>query len=101
MTRRLPFDPVAEARRQWVEHGWAEAAPGMAANADLTGVHGTVIRPPGPTPGPGHGVYHCPGPPILGVSVQPTAPSLNGGNGRPIHGVVTQPPPPPGVVCPL
>ena len=27
----LPFDPVAEARRQWEAHGWAEAAPGMAA----------------------------------------------------------------------
>jgi DNA-binding MarR family transcriptional regulator len=27
----LPFDPVAEARRHWSEHGWAEAAPGMAA----------------------------------------------------------------------
>ena len=27
----LPFDPVEEARRQWVRHGWAEAAEGMAA----------------------------------------------------------------------
>ena len=27
----LPFDPVAEARRQWEAHGWADAAPGMAA----------------------------------------------------------------------
>ncbi|HVN11913.1 MAG TPA: MarR family transcriptional regulator [Kineosporiaceae bacterium] len=35
MTRRLPFDPVAEARRQWVEHGWAEAAGGMAAVTSL------------------------------------------------------------------
>ncbi|NHC23968.1 MarR family transcriptional regulator [Nocardioides sp. IC4_145] len=24
-------DPIAEARRQWVAHGWADAAPGMAA----------------------------------------------------------------------
>ena len=24
-------DPITEARRQWVEHGWADAAPGMAA----------------------------------------------------------------------
>jgi DNA-binding MarR family transcriptional regulator len=24
-------DPIEEARRQWVEHGWARAAPGMAA----------------------------------------------------------------------
>jgi len=29
--RPLPFDPVAEARRQWEAHGWEEAAPGMAA----------------------------------------------------------------------
>jgi len=33
--RRLPFDPVAEARRRWVEHGWADAAPGMAAVTSL------------------------------------------------------------------
>lgn len=26
-----PADVIAEARRQWEEHGWAEAAPGMAA----------------------------------------------------------------------
>lgn len=30
-TRPLRFDPIAEARRQWVEHDWSEAAPGMAA----------------------------------------------------------------------
>lgn len=27
----LPFDPIAEAHRQWVEHGWSDAADGMAA----------------------------------------------------------------------
>lgn len=27
----LPIDPIAEARRQWLEHGWADAADGMAA----------------------------------------------------------------------
>lgn len=27
----LPFDPIAEARRRWVEHGWDDAAEGMAA----------------------------------------------------------------------
>lgn len=31
----LPFDPVAEARRQWQAHGWSEAAPGMAAVTSL------------------------------------------------------------------
>ena len=35
MGRRLPFDPVAEARRRWVEHGWGDAAPGMAAVTSL------------------------------------------------------------------
>lgn len=28
---QLPFDPIEEARRQWVAHGWAEAADGMTA----------------------------------------------------------------------
>jgi DNA-binding MarR family transcriptional regulator len=27
----LPFDPIAEARRQWEVHGWSDAAAGMAA----------------------------------------------------------------------
>lgn len=27
----LGFDPVSEAHRQWVDHGWADAADGMAA----------------------------------------------------------------------
>lgn len=31
MATPLPFDPIDEARRQWREHGWAEAADGMAA----------------------------------------------------------------------
>jgi DNA-binding MarR family transcriptional regulator len=26
----LPWDPIAEARRQWVDHGWEAAADGMA-----------------------------------------------------------------------
>ncbi len=29
--RALGFDPVDEARRHWAGHGWADAAPGMAA----------------------------------------------------------------------
>jgi len=28
--RRLPFDPIEEARRQWTAHGWEDAADGMA-----------------------------------------------------------------------
>lgn len=31
MADPLPFDPVEEARRQWVAHGWVRAAEGMAA----------------------------------------------------------------------
>jgi DNA-binding MarR family transcriptional regulator len=31
-------DPIAEARRQWVAHGWTEAAPGMAAVTTITRV---------------------------------------------------------------
>lgn len=27
----LPVDPIAEAKRQWVLHGWADAASGMSA----------------------------------------------------------------------
>jgi DNA-binding MarR family transcriptional regulator len=27
----LPFDPVQEAETHWISHGWASAAPGMAA----------------------------------------------------------------------
>jgi len=29
-SRPLPIDPLAEAKRQWIEHGWADAADGMA-----------------------------------------------------------------------
>jgi DNA-binding MarR family transcriptional regulator len=31
MSRPLDFDPITEARRQWVSHGWEEASEGMAA----------------------------------------------------------------------
>lgn len=29
------FDPIAEAQRKWVEHGWADAATGMTAVTSL------------------------------------------------------------------
>jgi DNA-binding MarR family transcriptional regulator len=29
--RPLPVDPIAEAKRQWVAHGWTDAAAGMSA----------------------------------------------------------------------
>lgn len=53
---RLPNDPIAEARRHWVEHGWADAADGMAAIASLMRAHQialsrveAVLRPYGIT----------------------------------------------------
>lgn len=33
--RPLPLDPIEEARRQWVDHGWADAADGMAVVTSL------------------------------------------------------------------
>ena len=30
-SRPLPIDPLAEAKRQWLEHGWTDAADGMTA----------------------------------------------------------------------
>ena len=35
MTPPLPFDPVTEAARLWREHGWADAADGMATVTSL------------------------------------------------------------------
>ncbi|HEY4614430.1 MAG TPA: MarR family transcriptional regulator [Citricoccus sp.] len=35
MRRPLRTDPVGEAHRHWTEHGWAEAADGMAAVTSL------------------------------------------------------------------
>ena len=37
--RTLPFDPVAEARRNWLEGGWDEAAGGMAFVTSIMRVH--------------------------------------------------------------
>jgi DNA-binding MarR family transcriptional regulator len=54
--RRLPFDPIAEARRHWHEHGWPEAAGGMAAVTSVMRAHqilqarvDEVLRPLGLT----------------------------------------------------
>ena len=53
---RLPLDPIAEARRQWIAHGWEEAADGMAAVTSIMRVHQitlarveAVLRPYGVT----------------------------------------------------
>lgn len=37
--RPLRFDPILEARRQWEEHGWGDAAPGMAAVTSVIRAH--------------------------------------------------------------
>ena len=39
----LPFDPIAEATRQWKAHGWAAAAPGMAAVTSVMRVHQILL----------------------------------------------------------
>lgn len=35
----LPMDPIAEARRQWIVHGWTDAADGMAAFSSVMRTH--------------------------------------------------------------
>lgn len=38
-----PRDPIAEAHRQWVTHGWDEAAAGMVAVTALTRAHQLLV----------------------------------------------------------
>lgn len=39
MTRRLPVDPIAEAKRQWHAHGWDDAADGMTVVTSVIRAH--------------------------------------------------------------
>jgi DNA-binding MarR family transcriptional regulator len=39
----LPSDPIAEAARHWREHGWAEAADGMAAVTSIMRAQAIVL----------------------------------------------------------
>jgi DNA-binding MarR family transcriptional regulator len=39
----LDFDPIAEAQRQWVDRGWAQAADGMAAVTSVMRVHQILL----------------------------------------------------------
>ena len=39
----LAFDPIAEARRQWIAHGWEDAAGGMAAVTSLVRAHQILV----------------------------------------------------------
>src|ERR1700734_3645828 len=54
--RRLTFDPIAEAERQWGLHGWSDEAPGMAVVPSIMRLQqiflaraDTVLRPLGLT----------------------------------------------------
>jgi DNA-binding MarR family transcriptional regulator len=38
-----PLDLIAEARRQWVDHGWADAAEGMAVVTSVMRVHQLLL----------------------------------------------------------
>ena len=40
---RTTFDPIAEARRQWVAHGWEDAAEGMALVTSVMRVHQLLL----------------------------------------------------------
>lgn len=39
----LPFDPIAEAARNWGEQGWHDAAPGMAFVTSVVRVHQILL----------------------------------------------------------
>ncbi len=39
----LPVDPIAEARRQWIAHGWTDAADGMAAVTSVMRAHQLML----------------------------------------------------------
>ena len=43
VTPSLPFDPIDQARRQWISHGWEEAADGMAAVTSVMRVHQLML----------------------------------------------------------
>ncbi|MEI2777941.1 MAG: MarR family transcriptional regulator [Tetrasphaera sp.] len=44
MTQPQGVDPIAEARRLWSDHGWGEAATGMAAVTSLMRAQAIVLR---------------------------------------------------------
>lgn len=41
--RRLRVDPIAEAKRQWLAHGWTEAAPGMTLVTSIMRAHQLML----------------------------------------------------------
>src|SRR5690606_2710750 len=40
---RPAIDPIAEARRQWIAHGWTEAAAGMTAVTSIMRAHQLLL----------------------------------------------------------
>lgn len=42
--RSLDSDPIEEARRQWIAHGWESAADGMAAVTSIVRAHQIVLQ---------------------------------------------------------
>lgn len=41
--RPLPIDPIAEAKRQWLLHGWSQEADGMAAVTSIMRAHQLML----------------------------------------------------------
>jgi DNA-binding MarR family transcriptional regulator len=41
--KRLAIDPIAEARRQWLAHGWADSAAGMTAVTSIMRAHQLML----------------------------------------------------------
>ena len=41
--KRLSFDPIEEARRQWDAHGWSEASAGMAMVTSIMRAHQVLM----------------------------------------------------------
>jgi DNA-binding MarR family transcriptional regulator len=42
-SRRLAVDPIAEAKRQWLAHGWTDAAAGMTAVTSIMRAHQLML----------------------------------------------------------
>jgi DNA-binding MarR family transcriptional regulator len=47
--KRLPVDPIAEAKRQWLAHGWTDAAAGMTAVTSIMRAHQLMLARVGET----------------------------------------------------
>lgn len=44
-TPAMPIDPIAEARRQWLAHGWGEAATGMVLVTSVNRAQQLLVAP--------------------------------------------------------